>query len=269
MYKVSATSALVLLWTDQSIYDSPSAQKFFGKISLDAGEPLRKELEMKDLHFYEEVTNRKYGVKKLCANFLTKNSHGQVIFLGSGLDPKSIDIAENFPDSHVFDVDTDNMDVKESITKQIGGPKNITFCKANIGQIEEMQMILKKQKWNKDKTTLIVAEGISYYVSKSIFKKSIESLKTSNGGMVLEYSIPHEDGSKSGHILFFDKLQQLLGSAEPLCLYNVQEVNVLAQDLGGRLVVTMDQTMLEKERTKKNIFYNTYSGFIRVSFIQF
>ncbi len=269
MYSIPSTSALVLLWTKQSIYNSISAKKFFQKINLDAGEPLRKELEIEGLTHHEEVTNRKYGVQKFCANFFTATSDGQVIFLGAGLDPKSLDVAELFPNLYVFDVDIDNMDIKERITREIQGPKNIAFCKADIGATEEMRTVLKNHGWDENKKTLLVAEGISYYVPKTVFKKSIQSLKTHDGGIILEYSLPYEELPRQGYRIFFDKLQQLLGLDEQLCCYGVDEVALLSKELGGRLITTMNQTMLEKERTGENTFYGIDTGCIYVSFIQF
>ena len=269
MYSVPSTSALVLLWTKQSIYDSVAAKKFFRKVNLDAGEPLRKELEIKGLNLPEEITNRKYGVKKFCTNFLKACPDGQVVFLGAGLDPKSLDVAEAFPNSSIFDVDMENMDVKEQITKEIQGPKNIRFCNADIGACEEMKTTLKNHGWNENKKTLLVAEGISYYVPKVVFKKALNSLKTHDGGIILEYSIPHEEFPRQGYKIFFEKLQQLLKTNEQICCYSVDEVNLLSEELGGNIVKTMDQTMLEKERTGKNAFYDVDAGCVRVSFIQF
>ena len=45
MYDVSETSALVLLWTDPSLYESISARKFLDCINLDSGRPFQKELD--------------------------------------------------------------------------------------------------------------------------------------------------------------------------------------------------------------------------------
>ena len=44
MHQVSATSSLVLLWTDRGVYESASAKKFFQNINLDAGIELKDRL---------------------------------------------------------------------------------------------------------------------------------------------------------------------------------------------------------------------------------
>ncbi len=273
MFALSSTSALVLLWTQESIYESSSAKKFLRNVQLEAGQPLREELDKIWGHIDEEVTNRKFGVKKFCAEFLALSPDTQVIFLGAGLDPKSLDIAELFPRTLVFDVDMDNMDLKEEITKSIDGPQNIKFCQANIADAEKLTEALLNKGWNNKKTTLIVAEGITYYIDKESFKNAFSKLKTSNGGVVLEYSIPNNDiktsERKDLYNTFFNTLQNKLGLPFPLVRYNLEEVYSLATMLGGKVTDTLNQQELEKERTGESNYYASDSGAVHVSFIQY
>ena len=145
MYKVSSTSGFVLLLIDKSHYEAPSAQRLWDRLDLEPSRPLYKEV----IHLWDklpfEVSNRKFGIKNFSTEFLLDKPHAQVIFLGAGLDPKSLDIAESFPKSKVFDVDMDNMELKEKIIKEIQGPNNISFCRANIAKSEEILDALKEK----------------------------------------------------------------------------------------------------------------------------
>ena len=136
---------------------------------MDAGTELKEKLT--DIPSIEsEITNRKYGVKKFCDQFLSSCDDAQVVFLGSGIDPKSIDIAELYPNTSVFDVDMDNMQAKADINKKIAGPSNIAFCQADVSNAEEVLSALSRHSYSKDRPTLVVAEGITYYVSKELFQ---------------------------------------------------------------------------------------------------
>ena len=295
MFEVSATSALVLLWTDHSIYESPSAQAFLRKVSLNAGKDLCdslslaiKEIASKNPELDEdmrlpvedfannldqEVTYRKYAVKQFCTEFLSSAPDAQVIFLGAGLDPKSLDIAEEFPQSKVFDVDRDNMDIKAEITKNIGGPTNLLFCKGDVTAPDKLAATLSRRGWNAHKTTLLVAEGISYYVQKIPFKKTLEKLKTAGGGFIFEYTLPDEDIAPPIVAVvakeFFQQLQHLIQFPTPLNRYKTKEVANLAKNLGGDLLRTVSPKDMERERTRTNERYQHYDGFIRISFIRF
>ncbi len=295
MFEVSATSALVLLWTDHSIYNSQSAQAFLSNVSLDAGKGLRDDLSLAIKgaalsglgqdesvqswrenfvqNLDQEVTYRKYAVKTFCAEFLSSAPDAQVIFLGAGLDPKSLDVAETFPQSTVFDVDRDNVELKANITKSIGGPKNLSFCKGDVAASQELADSLSQHGWDAEKPTLIVAEGISYYVQKASFKKTLKKLKTAKGGLILEYSLPNEAIELPIVAAlakeFFQRIQDLLQFPVPLCRYNEEEAMGLAQGLNGSLVRTVCAREMEREKTGSNTSYQNYDGFVRVSFIRF
>ena len=236
MYKVSSTSAFVLLLTDESVYESTSAKKLWNNLDLEAARPFVEEaISAWDGIPPEEITNRKWGIKKFSNEFLTVTPDSQVIFLGAGLDPKSLDVAESFPRSKVFDVDMDNMDLKREMTKSINGPSNIAFCQANIGNTDQLLSTLTQNGLNPDKVTLIVAEGISYYIPKEQFKNTLQVLRSPNGGLVLEYSIPTKEvKSKEDHPRInrlFDLLQKRLALPNPLERYTVDEIQKLANEL--------------------------------------
>ena len=271
MYQVSSTSAFVLLLTDQAIYDSPSAKRLWEKLDLEAARPF-VEKALKFWAISEEINNRKFGIKKFCTDFLTAHPTSQVIFLGAGLDPKSLDVAESFPHSTIFDVDMDNMALKKDMTKSINGPQNITFCQANVGEAGQVSSVLESNSWDKERITLIVAEGISYYVPKKQFKNTLIALSNPKNGLILEYSLPDQSvlpiEIRPRVKDFFDCLQELLAWPTPLLRYSVEEMIKLASDLGAKTLTTLNQQQLEKERKggKNETYTVPFSGVICVSY---
>ena len=275
MYSISSTSALILLWTDKCVDETPLARKFLECISLDAAVPLSQAFApfLKDVK--AEVINRKFGIKKSYNDFLTSSPDSQVVVLGAGLDPKSLEVAEKFSSTLVFDVDMENMELKEEITKSIKGPKNIKFCKANLGDSHELMSSLEESGWDRNKTTFIIAEGISYYVSKELFKRALLKLRHPKGGLVVEYTVPDEEvfPIEMRPLVkgVFDTLQEKLGLPNPVERYGIKEIKDLADGLEGRVIWTFNQKQLEKERQGQgNTFHlREKSGYIHVSFIRF
>ena len=169
MFDIPATSAFVLQFTRESAYASASARKFLASVDLTSGEALKNAFEVEWDVVYEEVANRKFGVQMQCREFLSAMPDAQVILLGGGLDPLSIDLAGSFPSSTVFDVDLANMDVKQQINASIQGP-SVRFCTANLADADSLAQVLRQRGWDVEKPTLLVAEGITYYVPKHVFQ---------------------------------------------------------------------------------------------------
>ena len=274
MHKVSSTSALVLLLTNRTIYDGAAAKTFWNGLDLESGRSLTEEFIAVWETASEETNNRKFGVKYFCRKFLTVNPQSQVIFLGAGLDPKSLDIAETFPNTHIFDVDMDNMELKAKMTADIDGPSNITFCQTDISKADELLSTLKNNGWNAEQKTLVVAEGISYYIMKGPFKDALSILRFPGGGLILEYPAPDDEifplktREVFQHCMAF--LQKELGMSYPLQRYGKNEIQALANDLEAKEIITFGQYELEQRRKGRNVaFAEAGHGVISVSYLAF
>ena len=104
MYQVATTSNLVLLFSEKSIYKSSSANKFFENLDLSNSRAFAEDfLKISDgLELHEQMHNRKYGIKKISFEFLSQHPNSQVIILGGGLDPFSLELAEMHPQATIL-----------------------------------------------------------------------------------------------------------------------------------------------------------------------
>ncbi|MFM8718757.1 MAG: hypothetical protein ACKOFH_04355, partial [Chthoniobacterales bacterium] len=117
---ISATSALVLNWTDPKIWQSPLTAEYMRELDLSEGQSLLERFsEVENLMHTQTVSCRKFFVRKTVCNFLgqlqREGRSGQVVILAAGLAPMSVEIASLFPSSAVFDVDLHNMDEKRKL----------------------------------------------------------------------------------------------------------------------------------------------------------
>ncbi len=272
LHKVPATSCLVLLLADESTYSGKTARGLFSAVDLSAGRPLVDLLGDALDRAVEEVGNRKYAVRRFCQTYLSERPDAQVIVLGSGLDPLSIDIAECYPDATVIDVDMANLDIKQAINESLGGPE-LRFCVANLANVSTLVPALKAAGWDPGSATLVVAEGISYYLPKPVFLQTLKALRTVGGALVLEYSLPTDEITEEEALQisdeFYGKLAQLLEMPFQLQRYSTGEAESVARELGGELVQTLTSHEMEIGRTgKAETAVNPTDGVIRVSLIR-
>ena len=273
MYEVPATSALVLLFTEPDIYDGTAAKRFLASVDLSAGQGLKDHfVEYWDL-CYAELCSRKVRVKKLCQEYLQAHPAAQVVSLGGGLDPMTLDLAERFPEAAVFDLDMSQMDLKAEINAAVQGPK-VQFVTANLADGAALAQSLNAHGWMPNKPTLILAEGITYYVPAPIFAQALAAVRTDDGALVLEYSLPEEEITdvkhKETYIIFFQELTELLNLPFPMVRYSKAYVHQLAAQLKGRVAKTLYPHETEREMKGYNEFFEQPdSGVIRATLITF
>ena len=273
MFEVPATSAFVLLFTSRDVYEGDAAKRLLQSVDLSAGLGIKNHFARWWEDIYEEIGNRKVGVKLQSRTFLNNHPDAQVVCMGGGLDPLSLDLAEAYPQATVFDVDMANMDLKEQITASINGPE-IRFCTGNLADPAGLVSVLTEAGWDPGKLTLMIAEGITYYVPKSVFRATFAALRGPGGGIILEYSLP--DSAVEGtpradeYAEFFQELEAILDMPFPIQRYSEEDVNELAEFLSGQVVVTQIQHELERIRKGENVLRtDATQGAIRISTILF
>lgn len=273
MIEVPATSAFVLLFTNQDMYKGSTARTFMSKIDLSAADPIKEAFKDHWEQKRTELLNRKHGVEKGCRQFLDAHPTAQVIHLGGGLDPLSIDLAECYPQAQIYDVDMAHMPLKAEINQSLGGPE-IAFLTANLADVPSLTTVLSGAGWSADSPTLLVSEGISYYIPKNVYSHTLAALRTSGGRLVFEYSIPDEllVGTPMAEVYldFYTRFTALLELPFPMQRYDDSEVNELASNLNGEVQEILIQKELEFSRLGKNVMRKDPTmGSIRVATITF
>jgi len=274
MYTVPATSTLVLLFTKPALYDGGAAKRFLGAIDLSAGQDFKSHFKHVWDLMYAGAATRKLRMKQLGQEFLRKYPSAQVVSLGIGLDPLSIDLAESFPEASFFDVDMSHMDLKAEINAAIDGP-SMHFVSANLANPAQLQEALKSQGWHPSEPTLVMAEGITYYVPRAIFAQALAAVRTDSGALVLEYSLPDEEivdpRFREAYIAFYPEVTRLIGLPFPMERYSTDYVSQLAEQLGGSIAETLHEYHVAHDASGEyhNFFASPDDGVIRVALINF
>jgi O-methyltransferase involved in polyketide biosynthesis len=210
---ISATSALVLNWTSKDIWKSKNAREYFESLDLNEGESLLIKFSDQEKYMHtQSVTNRKYFVRKHIVEFLKENKKGQVIILAAGIAPLSVEIASLFPESIVFDIDKYSMPDKE---KHLNNTcPNIKFIEADITDIEFLKRAMIKNGWNPDKPSILVMEGITYYLLENDLKNILSFFAGNQARLVADFGLKPECVNEKNRIFgvaVFSKIKESVG----------------------------------------------------------
>ncbi len=197
MIHISGTSALVLLWGGKDAYKSKLAQKYLEQLDLSSGYELYNECSKIWEPYHEILRNRKFGVFNFIESILKDNSDAQVIILAAGIAPLSLDIIERFPDAKIFDIDIENMPMKKKLFEEVseGSFENkIKFIESDITNKDILTESLIQHGWDKNRNTIVIAEGISYYVTEDELWNAFSVFQTNDKSnfIILESRVPQE-----------------------------------------------------------------------------
>jgi len=173
---LSPTSALVLRWTKGQCYTTPDSIHYLSLLDYSASDDLFEKLNKVWEHYGEVVINRKLSIWELINSGLVENEISQVVILAAGLAPLSMELKVNFPELKIFDVDYDLMEIKNQLYQKIIPESDIRFIKCDISKTELMFSKLIDCGWISSEPSIIIYEGISYYLPKETTKEIFNKL---------------------------------------------------------------------------------------------
>lgn len=252
--KISATSALVLNWTDHKLWQRSEAIAYNSQLDLSEGEELFKLFSEDETYMHRQtVSGRKYFMKKNIFAFLQKyqdlNIDAQVIILAAGLAPLSVEIASEFPSCKVFDIDKYSMEDKKKLVN--GNPNNIEFINCDITDLMELNEKLLKRNFNKNKPTIAVLEGIIYYLRLDDIKNIIHFLYQNNASLACEFGIEPDLVNMKTSVYItevFRKIKEEVG-LDFINYYSESEFCSILKDVGYKSIISTNMQQIQKERT--------------------
>lgn len=165
------------------------------------------------------IKNRKWIIRRWSNQILDEGDIKQVVIIAAGLSPQGLEISENYDDVTVYELDLSNMAQKADLVNGMGGaPKNIRFITADLTDIDACRKVLMDQGWDPDAPTLLVAEGISYYLSRQDFLQCFE-LAQKGSRAIVDYLVPPDQlipERRDLPGLIFDVVVQACGLKTPI-----------------------------------------------------
>jgi O-methyltransferase involved in polyketide biosynthesis len=265
MTKLSDTSALVLLWAQQECYQTEQARQYLGQLDLEEGRVLYEQCRAVWPYYDEVIKNRKVGVLSLIEKCCSGKIGGQqLIIVGAGLDALGIEVAERYPHITVFELDQDNMEFKSCLFDNLWDESkgNLRCIKIDILDDSALYGRLADHGWSSKKPTILVMEGISYYLPEESIRKM--ALIIQPEWIVFEFLKQERDISADRRDIpqkVFDIISDQCGSPH-IGRYDYSKIEKLFD-----MPVTSKYSMnrLEEMRTGANRFFPTQeSGWIEV-----
>ena len=253
------------------IHTSVIAKRFLNQLNLDSGKNLFVKCKKFWPHYGEVVKNRKSCILDLVKNAITEKKIEQVIIFGAGYDALSLEISSWSKNCGIFEIDIANMDTKKNLidSLDLSLSNSIRCITLDMFKLDRIVSTLIKHGWNKDIPSIVIFEGISYYLSRDILWKIIEKFNTAThyNRILLEYLVPNKKISKQ-RIPIAEYPFHLIAIESDLInitKYNLEEIMAHLNKHDGILLQHCDMKKMEKNRTLQNIIFKTkQDGWIEI-----
>lgn len=230
-------------------------------------------------HYGEVVRNRKSCIRRLAMRSLRGGRIRQAVILGAGLDPLSVEIAARTGYAAAsYEIDAAPARRKRRLVREASAAASecVHHVTADLEESSPRSIAsaLERRGWRADMPSLVVAEGISYYLRKATLRGLLEPFRTGGGTgrIVLEYlrdaaSVAPEGNRIAGAV--FGMFTEGTGIGR-LSRYSDAEAAGLAAGgaagrAGERGIATVGPAKMERMRTRRNrLFADDASGWIAV-----
>ena len=243
-FKLADSSALVLRWTGDGFYETAQARDYLSRLDLSRGEALYRRCQNIWPHYGEVIKNRKYAVRHLCGAHVQE----QIIFAGAGLDAMGLELAARHPHARIYELDLAHMSNKQ----HMADCDNIFCLSVDLSDAGEARAALLEAGWQPSQPSLLVFEGISYYVSSAALSSLVLAL--SPRLVIIEYLLPpHMMNSRAREIS-----EGVFGAVRAQCdigALSRYTSSRLSKLLGRRVLDVWPMSRQEARRTKRADYF--------------
>lgn len=267
---LSDTSALVTLLEGREVHTSPQTTKYLDMLDLSVGEDLLRRCIGVWPHVDQIVKNRKSCILDETLRCISDGAR-QVAILGSGIDPLSLEIVSRTQNVMVYEFDTVNMrhkqDLLETAVPDMAGRIRCRY--ADLSRAGSALIGARKAGWQDDVPSVLVLEGVSYYLSKNALRALLLGLRgASDLYIILEYMVPPslivpERAHIPGDI--FGIIQEHISEPLDVSFMDPDYVKEMVTNMNGRLVSRHTMHSIEKHRVGTNHYFPTEpSGWVEI-----
>lgn len=263
--QLSSTSAFVSLLAGDAIHTSIYSTRYRGMLDLSSGMHLLNECSVFSPYLAELVKNRKWIILDEVLRGIQQGAR-QVVILGSGLDTLSLEIAWRKRDVTIYEIDVAQMELKEELIRRTAPrvANRIRCVTADLSQIKEMIQKIKEAGWTESESSVVVLEGISYYLKPKQMWENIRCLdKCRKNKNVLEYMTPAECIRPDRADIpdrVFDIIQKSISESIQIERFSYETVARQARAAGYDVISHNTMHDIEKKRTGISRYYPTVSS---------
>jgi O-methyltransferase involved in polyketide biosynthesis len=259
--KLEPTAALVMTWA-LPLYERGLVGEFVRQLDLSSGSDLFCRCQAACDWYDEVILNRKHFIRHQIVEQLKAGGPVQVVLLAAGKSPLGLELLQqcSYQISRVFEVDLAGMAEKGALYQRIA-PEVEDRLKCITSDIasESLHEELRQAGHCPDITTIVVLEGISYYISKEALKRIISSFRISERSIfILEYLLPCDFVEPSRRMIprsIFSLIKESTGQKEIRC-YSDEDLRQIFSEAGGRVAAYHNMQEMERNRTRRNEYFD-------------
>jgi O-methyltransferase involved in polyketide biosynthesis len=182
----------------KGLYSAGGAKEYLSHIDLSAVDKLAEELTGITPLYKHILLLRKKMVRYLVRQLMIQHPRQQVCILAAGLDPLGLEIAEYFPDrfTGIFEVDNAHMFEKHELYASTGVyDQRLHLLHGDIAHPHLLMQSLKDAGYDPQQPTILILEGITYYVPEEHFMTIMRCFCTrlKSNTVIMDYGIPEEE----------------------------------------------------------------------------
>jgi O-methyltransferase involved in polyketide biosynthesis len=273
--ELEPTAALVMDWA-RDLYHTGSAATFVSRLDLSAGRQMRQECDAICPWYPEVIMNRKWFIRYLASAMISaQDSPCQILILASGKSPLALELLETCPDriAAVIETDIAGMDEKQDIYQAVSpeAAEKIWCVHADLYDPVGTSATIAGTGWfDPDRPTVIVFEGISYYLPLAVSSAVLSQFtsKRRHNTVILDSLLPCRLVREDRRYIS----QGIWGIIHRGCdfhmtiTYSPEEMEAMLSSAGGSQVRHHAMDEMERLRTTKNQhFRSSIEGWIRIS----
>lgn len=270
--KIADTSALVLNWTLTDVWQTETARHYVEHLDLSEADRLLALFNEQERQMHTQcVTGRKFFMRKCALSFIEKyqqqQQSPQIIILAAGIAPLSVELTALFPQIKIFDVDRDLMAEKEKMLRDQFS--NIQFLTCDISNLENLTQQLVDNGWNHLRPTLVILEGIIYYLKEEDLKNILHYFAENHADLACDFALEPECvamPNRTFGIEVFRKIEAATGIPK-VRFYTPEYFIEMLKNCGYQNIQLQTSAAIQIERTGKAVpFEDSHSSWI--NFIQ-
>jgi O-methyltransferase involved in polyketide biosynthesis len=263
--KLEPTAALVMKWAMKLYTNNEIVLQFMNQLDLSSGEDLFAKCDA-ICNWYEEVIlNRKHCIKQLIERQLVATEcEYQLVFLAAGKSPLAIEVLmKNYSKVHlIFEIDISGMDEKKKLYDEVcpNFSNKLKCITADISTNIVTMLDKLEIGYRNDISTIILFEGISYYLQKIEMKKIMTSCQSNNKKkniIIIEYMVPCKYVDKKRRYIpkeIFRIIKDHTGIYEISC-YTKDELQVYFNEGAGDMLECYSMVDMEFARIGTNSYF--------------
>jgi hypothetical protein len=261
--KLEPTAALVMQWSLE-LYNEETVLRFINHLDLSSGKILFEKCDAVCAWYKEIILNRKSFIKKLIEQELdaTKQEH-QIVLLAAGKSPLSLEILLNNSSrvSCIYEIEVSGMEEKKKAYRELFPEfqNKLEFIDADIVSPDITSLLERAETgYRHDLPTIVVLEGISYYLRKQELQDIISQfLPQKQNTIIIEYLVPYRFVNPARRCIpkeIFSIIRDDCG-LNAITAYTKDELRSLFLARGGDIAAVYTMADMELARTGVNTFF--------------